>query len=170
MRPLALALCLAPGPVAAGAEGLDLSPADRAAFGAEIRALLLDEPELVRPIGGAVLPADPVPTPGYDDEIAADLELIAAHATALFGPDGAIRLGAADGPVAFASFAAPGSDTAAMLDDYARSRGIAIALRDPATHGALMEALGLDTVPSHVFADLMVRGDVPPIVLDRYLP
>lgn len=168
MRKLALALALAAN--AAGAEGLDLTPAERAAFGAEIRALLLDEPDLVRPISGTVPRAAPVPTPGYDDEIAADLDLIAAHSAALFDPEGAILLGPPGAPVAFASFAAPGSDTAAMLDDYARSRGIAIALRDPATHGDLMQALGLDTVPSHVFADLMVRGDVPAIVLDRYLP
>jgi hypothetical protein len=31
-----------------------------------------------------------------------------------------------------------------------------------------MQALTLDTIPSYVFLTLMVRGDVPPIVLDRY--
>lgn len=162
MRPLAALLCLIAGP--ALSQGLDLTEAERAAFGAEIRALLLDEPELV---SRALTP--PRAADIYRDAIDSDLALIETHAKALFSAENAILLGTT-GPIAFASFAPPDSDTARLLTDYAETRGLRIALRDPETNTALMRALGLDAVPSHVFPTLMVRGDVPPIVLDRYLP
>ena len=157
MRPLAMAIGLAALSAPAGADGLDLTPAQRAAFGAEIRGLLLDEPEIV---ARALRGPDP-----YAEEIRSDLDLIAAHADRLFTSD--ILLGRT-GPVAFAVFAPPDSRLRDRLEDYATARELRIALHDPDADAALMQALTLDTIPSYVFPTLMVRGDVPPIVLDRY--
>ena len=161
MRSGALLLCL--WAAAGSAQGLDLTAAERAAFGAELRDFLLDEPELV---ARALSADDPS---GYADEITADLALIDQHRDQLFTADGATILGIT-GPIAFTSFATPDSATATMLAELAATQGIRIALRDPASHTDLMRALHLDTIPSHVFPHLMVRGDVPPIVLQRYLP
>jgi hypothetical protein len=158
MRGIVLALAALPG--AAIGDGLGLTPADRAAFGAEVRALLLDEPEIV---ARALRGPDP-----YAAEIASDLALIADHADRLFDPATAHLLGDT-GPVAMAVFAPPDSATAAELDDFARARGLRIALHPPAQNADLMQALTLDTVPSYVFPQIMVRGAVPPTVLDRYL-
>lgn len=163
MRLLAPSLALWAG--AAAAQGLDLTEAERAAFGVEIRALLLDEPDLV---GRALEVRQPNAAQIYRDAIDSDLALIESHAGALFTADGATLLGPT-GAVAFTSFADPDSPTAAMLADFAQAHGLTIALRDPASHGALMAELGLDIVPSHVFPTLMVRGDVPAVVLERYL-
>jgi hypothetical protein len=158
MRGIVLALATLPG--AAAGDGLGLTPADRAAFGAEVRALLLDEPEIV---ARALRGPDP-----YAAEIASDLALIADHADRLFDP-GATHLLGDSGPVALAVFAPPDSATATRLDSFARTRGLRIALHPPARTAALMQALTLDTVPSYVFPRIMVRGAVPSAVLDRYL-
>lgn len=161
---LAALFCALPS-LCAG-QSLDLSAEERAAFGAEIRALLLDEPEIVanalnraRPTAGAI----------YQDSIDSDLALIEAHAAYLFSDSDATILGIT-GPIAMASFADPDSATADMLTDFAEAHGIRIALRDPETQQDLLTTLGLDTAPAHVFPTLMVRGDVPAIVLARYLP
>jgi len=158
MRGIVVVLAALPGAAIGG--GLELTPADRAAFGAEVRALLLDEPEIV---ARALRGPDP-----YAEEIASDLALIADHAGRLFDP-GATHLLGDIGPVAMAVFAPPDSATAAELDDFARDRGLRIALHPPAQNAELMAALTLDTVPSYVFPRLMVRGAVPSAVLDRYL-
>jgi len=154
-----IALALATLPLAAKADGLNLAPSERAAFGAEVRALLLDEPGIV---ARALRGPDP-----YAAEIASDLALIADHADRLFDP-GAPHLLGDTGPVALAVFASQDSATAAELDDFARARGLRIALHPPAENADLMQALTLDTVPSYVFPGVMVRGAVPPVVLDRY--
>jgi hypothetical protein len=81
---------------AAGAEsaGLDLSPENRAAFGAEVRALLLEEPHLVtRGIG--LLPVDPFG--GYADEAAQDSALLDEMAAALTEDPGDWSEGPQDG-------------------------------------------------------------------------
>lgn len=158
MRPLALAIGLGALSAPASAEGLDLTPAQRAAFRAEIRALLLDEPQIV---ARALRGPDP-----YAEEIRSDLDLIGAHADRLFTSN--LLLGRT-GPVAFAVFTPPESPLRAALDDFATSRDLRIALHDPARSGTLMQALTLDSVPSYVFPEVMVRGDVPTVVLDRYL-
>lgn len=162
--PLAALFCALPG-LSAG-QSLDLTATERAAFGAEIRALLLDEPEIVanalertRPTAGAL----------YQDNIDSDLALIEAHAAYLFSDSDATILGST-GPIVMASFATPDSAIAGMLTVFAETHAIRIALRDPRTQQDLLTALGLDTIPAHVFPNLMVRGDVPAIVLERYLP
>jgi hypothetical protein len=157
MRPVALALAALP--LTAHAEGLDLTASERAALGAGVRALLLDEPEIVaRALRGP---------DRYAAEIESDLALIDARADRLFDPAAAHLLGDT-GPVAMAVFTPPGGALAESLRRYARDNGLRIALHDPAQSAALMAALTLDTVPSYVFPTVMVRGDVPLAVLDRY--
>jgi protein-disulfide isomerase len=80
-----VALTLAAGPAAA----LDLTEAERAAFRAEVRALLLEEPEIV---ARALSPA-----PSYAEEAARDTALLDRLAPKLFGDDADYREGPADG-------------------------------------------------------------------------
>jgi len=159
-RPLVTAALLLLAPHAGGAEGLELSPSERAAFGAEIRALLLDEPEIV---ARALRAPDP-----YAADIASDLDLIAAHAVRLFDPAAGTVIGAATGPVRLTVFTdtpvRAAADLAPLLADRPTLR---ILIRPP--DAGLMAALGLDITPAYILPDRMIRGDVPPALLTRYL-
>lgn len=204
IRPLAaLALCAAAP--AAAADGLDLTPAQRAAFGAEVRALLMDEPALAAP---ALKGAAPDAASIYADEAASDRARIAADAGLLFTP-GPLGFGADKPKQTIALFlSADCADCAPALRDLieiaAHRPGLRVELRaldaDPATlslmariaqHGpdAFFDSgpgadampiagdagagaaarLGLDLAPSYVLPDMMLRGWIPAIVLDRYL-
>gem|GEM_PF-3322488 len=107
----------------------------------------------------------PAPTDFYEDERQGDLDLIARHAPALFGEDGAV----------IAMFTGPGCDTCpaawADLRDMAQAQGVTVRLLDTAEPGnaALMETLTLDTLPSYVMRDRLIRGEMPAFVLGRYL-
>jgi hypothetical protein len=231
---LTLALVAAGG---AWAGALDLSPDERAAFGAEVRALLLEEPQLVaRGIG--LLPVDPFG--GYADEAARDTALLDEMAAALTDDPGDWSEGPQDGVplVAFlpaactdchdilAELRATAATQGARLvvkdasdpeaaarfltavlselgpeawvkarailadfptpDDYESLHGLATSLGwNAATLHDRMQAaatderldrvsgliarLGFDTVPSYVAGGILVRGDVPPALLGRYL-
>lgn len=166
MRGTIKALCLALIAAPAGAVDLtNLTDNERAAFRAELRALFLEEPAL---LADPVL-NPPVPAP-YADEVASDLALIAAHARALFAEPDDARIGSRDGTAGMAVFVeGPAPAMLAALADARPGLGIAVKdMTDPAT-ARLAEALGLDLFPSYVLPDLMVRGDVPAIVLERYL-
>jgi protein-disulfide isomerase len=230
---LALMLCA----TAATGEGLDLSPEERAAFGAEVRALLLDEPQIV----GRALGIGPVdPFAGYADEAARDAALLAESAAALTDDPGDWREGPADG-LPLVSFLPPACDGCAdLLADLratATATGARLVVKDvpepeaaarflTAVHAelgpdawiearaalagvldaddpeallrlagargwpverltdamesrdtrariervrALADGLGFDLAPSYVAGGILVRGDVPPAVLARYL-
>ncbi|KUF11604.1 hypothetical protein [Pseudoponticoccus marisrubri] len=106
-------------------------------------------------------PSDP-----YAAEKAADLNRIAADAPRLFGADGAgdialfVGPDCADCPAAQESLQA----LAAVLDKQVRILDIS----DPA-NSALMQRMTLDTVPSYVMPDKLIRGAMPRVVLERYL-
>ena len=151
---LACALLGAATPLAAQTDFTDLNAAERAAFGAEIRALLLDQPDIVaRALAG--------PSP-YADAVESDLSVIEAQAARLFpkGEPLAILV-RRDCP-----------DCAAALDEL---RALTDELKndfhivDLDSESGLSEALQIDTVPSYVLRNKMVRGHVPPVVLRRYL-
>ena len=93
-------LCITGSGAAAG--GLDLTPAERVAFGAEVRALLLAEPEIV---GRVLAPAQADPFEGFSDEAAADTALLAELAGALVDDPADWAEGPSDGTplVAFLS-------------------------------------------------------------------
>ena len=165
---------LACAPALAG--GLDMTDAERAAFGAEVRALLRDEPMLV----GRALTPDP-----YAEEKAADHALLEGLAAALFDP--ARRGWGPPGAPAMVALTAPGCTACAATEPelaaLAAARGLRIGLLDiteePALAAALRQyetccqalaaELGLDSLPSYVLPDMLVRGDVPVFVLDGYL-
>jgi len=224
-------------PAGATAGGLDLSPDARAAFGAEVRALLLEEPQIVaRGIG--LLPVDPFG--GYADEAARDAALLDDMAAALTDDPGDWSEGPEDGVPLVAFLPAACAGCAELLADLratAASSGARLVVKDAAepeaaarlltavlstlgpeawleartalagipnpddpealeamtgTLGwtattiredmdsaatsdrldrvmALTARLGFDIVPSYVAAGILVRGDVPPAVLGRYL-
>jgi hypothetical protein len=228
-------LCITGSGAAAG--GLDLTPAERAAFGAEVRALLLAEPEIV---GRALAPAQADPFEGFSDEAAADTALLADLAEALVADPADWAEGPSDGTPLVAFLPAACSDCGALLSDLralAARQGARLVVKDlpaPEPAGlfltailsevgpegwllaragladlpdpsdpaallrlasaldwdaerigrimtgeaararidrvqALYDRLGFDMAPSYVAGGILVRGDVPPVVLERYL-
>ncbi|WP_319823603.1 hypothetical protein [Thalassovita sp.] len=160
-RALALAALLAACPLwAAETDFRGLSMPERSALGHEIRDTLMADPELV-------LPAFSPPTPGYKDAIDADLQMLTDLADQIFaapiaGDGDAPRLALVTTPDC-----APCADFRALLTGWA-SQG-RLRLYDLPLSSATATALGLDTAPSFVFETLIVRGDVPPVVLEKYL-
>lgn len=137
-----------------------LSMPERSALGHEIRQTLIAQPDLV-------LPAFAPTAPGYKDAIDADLKMLADLADRIFA---APIAGDGDAP-RLALVTTP--DCAACVDFRALLTGWAsqgrLRLYDLPLSSATAGALGLDTAPSFVFETLIVRGDVPPIVLEKYL-
>ncbi|MFP4044676.1 MAG: hypothetical protein ACLFTP_08945 [Rhodosalinus sp.] len=220
------------------AAALDLTEAEHAAFGAEVRALLLDEPEIV---GRALSPA-----PSYADEAAKDAALLDERAAELYrdpadfaeGPaggtplvaflppacetcpelleelralaqeNGATRLIVKDFPDSPQADPQAARFLTAVLEElgpayWKEARTALSGLPDPSNPEALRrvsevmgwpaedllarmaapdtearlvrmrglaEALGFDVFPSYVVGGTMIRGDVPPALLARYLP
>jgi glutaredoxin len=151
---LTCALLGAGVPLAAQTDFTDLSAAERAAFRAELRALLLDEPEIVaRALAG--------PSP-YADAVESDLSLIDTHAAQLFPANEPLAiLVRSNCPDCIAAL-----DELRTLTDEIQIKFSIINLDD---NPGLAAALQIDTVPSYVMSDKMVRGHVPSIVLRRYL-
>ena len=145
-----------------------LTEQERSIFHQEIRQVLLSLPDLPHRDGPARVPArfDP-----YAEDIADDLARIAAHADALFSPD-LPGFGAADAPLAVAFFTAPDCPDCARAEAELRSLAdrhpIRVTLLDISAHADLAHVLGLDTTPSYVMPDRMLRGHMPAIVLERY--
>lgn len=145
-----------------------LTPAERAIFHNEIREMLLSVPQLLP----RDLPKDmPEPAQIYAEEIESDLARIAAHEAHLFsgepgfGPQGAAHRVALFTKAGCAECAAAEEDLRAL----ARRHDLRVTLIDIAAHPELAKALQLDMAPSYVFPDRMLRGHIPPVVLERYL-
>jgi len=161
---------LAPAvPAAAQTDFTDLTPAERAILGNEIRAVLLTLPELLPEPGARRAPA---PAEVYADEIARDLDRIAARADALFAP-GLPGFGPSGAAHRIALFTRPGCPDCARaeadLRRLADAHDLRVTLLDIDENAGLARALGLDMAPSYVFPDRMLRGAIPPVVLRRYL-
>ena len=153
------------GPAPAATDFTALTPTERDIFHAEIREALLGLPGLLPT--GRVAPVDP-----YTDEIAGDLARIEAKADALFAPD-LPGFGAEGETAALALFIrndCPDCQRAETeLREIADTYGIKVTLIDMDAQPDLVRILGLDMAPSYVFADKMLRGHMPAIVLERYL-
>ncbi|APE45406.1 hypothetical protein BOO69_09835 [Sulfitobacter alexandrii] len=149
------------GGVAAMAETqlTDLTPAERSAFGAEIRALLLDEPEIV---DSALNPPGPA-AQEMARKIADDQALLAAlEPEILKGARIALFVGPECPTCTRAS-----EELAALSAEY----GVEFILHDmndPAT-ARLADQLGMNELPFYVLPGMILRGHMPPIVLPRYL-
>lgn len=151
---VACALLGAGTPLVAQTDFTALTAAERAAFQAEIRALLLDEPQIVaRALEG--------PSP-FADAVDNDLAAIGRNADTLFANGAALAL--------FTAPDCPDCDRAlAELRALAEALGLSFTLLNMHANASLAADLGLDTAPSYVLPRMMVRGHVPPVVLRRYL-
>ncbi|MFZ7090607.1 hypothetical protein [Primorskyibacter sp. 2E233] len=119
--------------------------------------------------------AQPAPVDPYADEISADLARIEAEAEALFSPDDA-SFGPPDAPIAIALFISKSCTdcSAAVRDLLALSErlGIGAKLIDVSQSESaqqMMARLTLDVTPSYVMRDKLIRGQMPALVLERYL-
>ncbi|MFU1476706.1 hypothetical protein ACM25N_02965 [Roseovarius sp. C7] len=147
-------------PVCAGESDLaDLTATERAVLGAEIR-------EVLRTLPRDMLPDAPAPrVDPYAQAVRDDLALIASHAATLFGID------AAEQSIAFLTRedCADCAKSLAELEILAEKTGWHIRVIDLDHEAALGTALGLDTVPSYVLPNMMLRGAMPAVVLEKYL-
>ncbi|QYX55326.1 thioredoxin family protein [Roseovarius sp. SCSIO 43702] len=143
-----------------------LTPAERAIFHAEIRAALLGLPREALPDA----PAPPIDL--YADEAANDLDRIAAAWSVLtdsnlpgFGPE--------EAGTTIALMIAPDCPDCARaeagLRELAQEYDLRVTLVEMEAHRALTDRLGIDLAPTYVFKDKMLRGELPAIVLRKYL-
>lgn len=152
---------------AAGAQTdfTDLTPTERAVFHSEIREALLGLPDLSERIA-------PPPINPYADAVENDLTRIKAQADRLFALD-LPGFGPKDASQTIALLTR--SDCAACalaeaeLRDLAKPHDLRVTLIDMDANADLAQALDLDLAPSYVLPDMMLRGHMPVIVLERYL-
>ena len=157
IRPAAALLAALAG--GAQAQGLDLTARERAAFRAEVRAFLMDEPALLRrAFEGASVASSEMSAHAADD--LATLQRL--------GPP---LLDGADIALVTAANCQTCNRAKAELFDLSRDYGAAFTLHDRTETAALAlaQALEIDTVPFYVLPGMVVRGHVPPVVLRRYL-
>jgi hypothetical protein len=142
------------------------TPQDRAALGAEIRRLLLDEPEL---LARALTPPS-----AYQAAVSDDIARLERLAPRLFDPasDG---FGPATAVSRIALFIAEDcadcDRAAADLRAMTASHDLRVTLfrlSDPEA-AALAAELELSDMPAYVLPQMMLQGHIPPIVLERYL-
>lgn len=168
MRTLPLLAALLMG-AASSALAQDLPKQSRTALGEAIRAVLIDTPTLLAPV------MDPAPLTGadlYADEATHDLDLLARAAPRLFAP-GLPGFGAEGAIPSLAFFTQTDCADCAMaeaeLRDLATRLGLRVTIFDMTEDAALATTLGLDMAPSYVLPDMMLRGAMPAIVLEKYL-
>jgi hypothetical protein len=154
--------------LAAPAVAQDVAPQSRAPLGEAIRKALIATPEVLSEVSR---PA-PEPIDLYAEDAASDLRILDRAASRLFdpeqpgiGPDGA--------PTRIAIFTRADCATcgSAMADlrALADRLGFRATVFDIEEDAGLARDLGLDVAPSYVMRDRMLRGDMPAIVLERYL-
>ncbi len=145
-----------------------LSTQERQILGEEIRQVLLADPQIIaRALAG--------PSP-YEDVVEQDLSLIERLAPQLFDP-ARVTIGAPDATNRIAVFVGPNCpECVAALADLERLApqfGVGVAVLDMvAPDGApiaLAAQLGLDLLPTIVFPDKILRGQMPEAVMQRYL-
>lgn len=168
MRNLSLLTALLLG-AATSALAQDLPKQSRTTLGEAIRAVLIDTPSLLAPI------TDPAPITGadlYADEATRDLDLLARAAPRLFAP-GLHSFGTEGAVPSIAFFTQSDCPDCAMAEAELRALAARLGLRgtlfDMAEDAALAAELGLDMAPSYVLPDMMLRGAMPAIVLEKYL-
>ena len=152
-------------PAGAETDFTDLSPTERAILHNELREVLLSVPQL--------LPDAPAPQiDPYKDAVADDLTRLSEREEALYGTH-LPGFGPPDAALTIALFTAPDCpecDRAqADLRILADTHDLRVTLIDITEQADLARALELDMAPSYVLPDMMLRGHIPPIVLERYL-
>lgn len=126
-----------------------LTPDERAALRAELRAVLLAYPEIIE--------RAQAPTP-YAAEIAEDRAIIARHAEALFGAHDFAFIGSQDHAEALEE-----------LEALSAAHGLSFARHRPGDLPELSAALDLAEPPFYIFETVVYRGTMPAVVLEREL-
>ena len=156
--------CLLAGGVAQAEPPFDA--AERAALGAEIRALLLAEPDIV---GRAMNPPS-----AFQEAVSADMDRLTQLAPDLFDPD-RDGFGPSGASLRIAFFTADDCPDCARAEADLRALTTAHDLRvtvfdlSDAEARAMAERLELTESPAYVLPGMMLQGHIPPIVLERYL-
>ena len=156
---LTVLLCALALPAAAQSDFARLSTAERIALGAEVRALLLAEPDIV----GAAMAGPDYTANAYQDEARADLDLLAALSDqVLQGADIAIftATDCAECGIALSELQTISDSSKATFIDHNMSS---------IEGAALASKLGMTDAPFYVMTDRILRGHMPEIVLRRYL-
>jgi hypothetical protein len=156
---LAFLLCALALPATAQSDFARLTTAERIALGAEVRALLMAEPEIV----GVAMAAPDYTANTYQDEARADLDLLAALADqVLQGADIALFTApdCIDCALALEELQTLSDTSDATFTHHTMSsiEGAALALK-----------LGMTDAPFYVMSDRILRGQMPQIVLRKYL-
>lgn len=154
-----LAAFLAAGPGWAETDIFNLTAAERAAFGAEVRALLLAEPKIVDRALNRPNPAAQEIRQEIDD----DLRLLQALAPEILGGRQIALFIGAD----CAECARAADELETISNDY-QAEFILHDTRDPAS-AALADRLGMTDLPFYVLPGMILRGHIPAVVLPRYL-
>ncbi|GAW35614.1 hypothetical protein RA2_02678 [Roseovarius sp. A-2] len=153
-------------PVASPAQ--DTGPQSRPPLGSAIREVLIATPELLSEITGLSRPAPDL----YGAEAERDLATLDQLAAQLFNPNQP-GFGPADAATRLAFFTAENCPDCTRAKDELRALaqrlGFRVAVFDIGSDTALARSLGLDMAPSYVLPDMMLRGAMPAIVLERYL-
>jgi len=153
---------------AAAATAQDVPATSRSPLGEAIRAALVASPDL---LAGLTAPSRP-PLDLYGDAIDRDLALLGRLAPRLFDP-ARPGLGPTGAPTRIAFFTRAGctpcATAQAELAALATRMGFRAALFDMDRDAGLARDLGIDTAPSYVLPDRLLRGAMPGIVLERYL-
>jgi len=169
--------CLGAGlsgaPVQAQTDIFNLTTTERAAFQAEIRAVLRDTPEITAGVRAPTLttpaPVSPI-ADAYAQAVADDLALIESYSSTLFDQAG---YGAKDAAVVIALFTSPDCALCATaltdLRNLTATHDLRITVIDIKAEADMAHALGLEGVPSYVLPNMMIRGQMPSIVLSRYI-
>ncbi len=140
-----------------------MTAGERAAFGEEVRATLLASPDIVAAALDRATPMQTAVRDAFRAEVAEDMDLLtrlapqvlASHDIALFVGDlceGCTRA----------------IEELRTLSDTSGVTFILHDIADPET-AVLAKTLGLDMVPSYVLPDMVLRGHIPALVLQRYL-
>jgi hypothetical protein len=141
----------------------------RDALGEAIREVLVETPSLLAPLR---TPEGSVAADLYSEDAARDLDVLGRAVPRLFardlpgfGPEGA--------PAAIAFFTQEGcaecANAEAELRDLATRLGVRVSRFDITEDAAFAAELGLDMAPSYVLPDMLLRGAMPAIVLEKYL-
>lgn len=154
-----LAALVAAGPGWAETDIFNLTAAERAAFRAEVRALLLAEPQIV---DRALNPPNPA-AQEIRQEIDDDLRLLQALAPEILGGRQIALFIGAD-----CAECARAADELEAISKDCGAEFILHDTRNPAS-AALADRLGMTDLPFYVLPGMILRGHIPAVVLPRYL-
>lgn len=170
----AMAGCLCAGPKAhAETDFSRLNPDERAVLNDILTDVLANMPGILGdPRAHGPMPDRPTPRDEYEEAVADDLAQIEKYGEALFAPT-LPGFGMPSAAHVLALFVREGCPDCARAEAdlrvLAQAHDLRVTLLDMDRNRSLADALGLDIAPSYVLPDMMLRGHIPPVVLEKYL-